>query len=390
MVTFKLAYRNLVGAGLRTWLNVGVLSFTYVLIIWHQGLFSGMHRQASRDVINDEIAGGQYWVEKYDPYDPLSLDESHGVIPDQLDSLIENRQATPILIRQGTIYPEGRVQSVLIKGIDPAQTILDIPTARLSRDAIELPVMVGKLMAKKNSLQIGDYLTIRWRDVNGTFDAADGEIVAIMNTNVPTMDMAQLWVPLKRLQEMSGLENEATMVVVDQAMREHADLPGWRFKGHDFLLKDINDVIKSKRAGSAVMYAILLFLSMLAIFDTQVLSIFRRRKEIGTLMALGMVRSKVIALFTLEGMLHGILGIAIAALYGIPALIITGKIGIPMPSTAEEYGFALPTRLFPVYSAWLVSGTVFIVMLTVTIVSYLPSRKISGLKPTEALKGKLS
>jgi putative ABC transport system permease protein len=390
MVTFKLAYRNLVGAGLRTWLNVGVLSFTYVLIIWHQGLFSGMHRQASRDVIKDEIAGGQYWVEKYDPYDPLSLEESHGVIPGQLNSLIENKQATPILIRQGTIYPEGRVQSVLIKGIDPAQTILDIPTAGLSRDTIELPVMVGKLMAKKNSLQRGDYITIRWRDVNGTFDAADGEIVAIMNTNVPTMDMGQLWVPLKRLQEMSGLENEATMVVVDQEMREHTDLPGWSFKGHDFLLKDINDVIKSKRAGSAIMYAILLFLSMLAIFDTQILSIFRRRKEIGTLMALGMVRSKVIALFTLEGMLHGILGIAIAALYGIPALIITGKIGIPMPSTAEEYGFALPTRLFPVYSAWLVSVTVFIVMLTVTIVSYLPSRKISGLKPTEALKGKLS
>jgi ABC-type lipoprotein release transport system permease subunit len=349
-----------------------------------------MYRQASRDVIKDEIAGGQYWVEKYDPYDPLSLDESHGLIPHQLNSLIDKRQATPILIRQGTIYPEGRVQSVLIKGIDPAQTILDIPTAGLSRDTIELPVMVGKLMAKKNSLQVGDYLTIRWRDVNGTFDAADGEIIAIMNTNVPTMDMGQLWVPLKRLREMSGLENEATMVVVDQAIREHAHLPGWRFKDHDFLLKDINDVIKSKRVGSAVMYAILLFLSMLAIFDTQVLSIFRRRKEIGTLMALGMVRSKVIALFTLEGMLHGILGIAIAALYGIPALIITGKLGIPIPGAAEEYGFAFPTKLFPVYSGWLVSLTVFIVMLTVTIVSYLPSRKISGLKPTEALKGKLS
>jgi ABC-type lipoprotein release transport system permease subunit len=349
-----------------------------------------MYRQASRDFIKDEIAGGQYWIETYDPYDPLSLDESHGIIPGQLDALIENRQATPILVRQGTIYPEGRVQSILIKGIDPAQTLLDIPTADLSRDAIQLPVMVGKSMAKKNSLQIGDTLTIRWRDINGTFDAADGEIVVIMNTNVPTMDKGQLWVPLESLQEMSGLENEGTIVVVDQSLKTHADLPGWRFKGHDYLLKDINDVIKSKRAGSAVLYAILLLLSMLAIFDTQVLSIFRRRKEIGTLMALGMVRSKVIALFTLEGMLLGILGIAIAALYGIPALIITGKIGIPMPTTAEEYGFAFPTRLFPVYSAWLVSGTILIVMLTVTIVSYLPSRKISGLKPTEVLKGKLS
>jgi len=390
MIILRLAYRNLVGAGLRTWLNVGVLSFTYVLIIWHQGLFSGMYRQASRDVIKDEIAGGQYWFEKYDPYDALSLEESHGIIPSQLESLIQNKKAAPILIRQGTIYPEGRVQSVLIKGIDPDQTVLDIPTHKLTGDPITLPVMVGKLMAKKNSFQIGDYVTIRWRDANGTFDAADGEIVQIMNTNVPTMDMGQLWVPLKNLQEMSILKNEATIIVVGQETKSHGDLPGWLFKGHDFLLKDITDMVRSKRVGGAVIYVVLLFLAMLAIFDTQVLSIFRRRKEIGTLMALGMVRTRVIVLFTLEGTLHGILAIAIAAIYGIPILIYTANKGIPMPNTAEEYGIALSTRLFPFYSAWLVGGTVLLVVLTVLIVSYLPSRKISGLKPTEALKGKLS
>jgi putative ABC transport system permease protein len=390
MVILRLAFRNLVGAGLRTWLNVGVLSFTYVLIIWHQGLFSGMYRQASRDVIRDEIAGGQYWIETYDPFDPLSIEDSHGRTPESLDALIENRQATPILIRQGTIYPQGRVQSVLIKGIDPAQTLLNIPTAALDHDSIALPVMVGKLMAQKNAWRLGDVVTLRWRDVNGTFDAADAEIVALMQTNVPTMDLGQLWIPLERLRQMSHLVNQATLVVVEQKTGVHTDLPGWYFKDHDFLLKDINDVIQSKRTSSVIMYAILLFLSMLAIFDTQVLSIFRRRKEIGTLMALGMVRSRVIALFTLEGLMHGILGIAAAAVYGIPALIITGNLGIPLPSTAEEYGFALPTRLFPVYSAWLVGLTIGIVMLTVTIVSYLPSRKISGLNPTEALKGKLS
>ena len=389
MVTLKLAYRNLVGAGLRTWLNVAVLSFTYVLIIWHQGLFSGMHEQASRDYIKDEIAGGQYWIDGYDPYDPLTLEESHGVVLEPFEFLIEAKQATPILIRQGTIYPEGRVQSALIKGIDPDQTILDIPTDRLRSDEIYLPVMIGKLMAKRNSLHIGDEITIRWRDANGTFDAADGTIVEIMNTNVPTIDMGQVWVPLKRLQEMSGLVNEATIVVVKKGVRQYEDLSDWKFKGHDFLLKDINDMIKSKRFGGAVLYVILLFLAMLAIFDTQVLSIFRRRKEIGTLMALGMIRSRVIALFTLEGAMHGILGIAIAAIYGIPILIYSAKTGIPLPSTGEEYGFALTTRLFPAYSAWLVCGTVFIIMVTVTIVSYLPSRKISHVRPTDALKGKL-
>ncbi len=390
MIIIKLAFRNLVGAGLRTWLNVGVLSFTYVLIIWHQGLFSGMYQQASRDVIKDEAGGGQYWVAGYDPFDPFTLEESHALLPDALTDLIRAKRATPILIRQGTIYPQGRLQPTLLKGIDPEQTILDIPTAALNRDDVEWPAMVGKLMAAKNGLRVGDTVTLRWRDVNGTFDAADAEIVAIMQTNVPTMDLGQLWIPLESLREMSHLEDQATVVVVDNQPYTHAVQAGWHFKDHDYLLKDIQAMIKSKRAGSAIMYAILLFLSMLAIFDTQVLSIFRRRKEIGTLMALGMIRAKVIALFTLEGMLHGMLGIGAAAVYGIPVLIITAQKGIPMPSTAEEYGYALTTRLFPIYSIGLIGLTIAIVMLTVTIVSYLPSRKISGLQPTEALKGKLS
>jgi ABC-type antimicrobial peptide transport system permease subunit len=61
-----------------------------------------------------------------------------------------------------------------------------------------------------------------------------------------------------------------------------------------------------------------------------------------------------------------------------------------MPGTAEEYGFAISSRLFPVYSTWLLAGTVAVVLLTVTIVSYMPSRRISRMKPTEALKGKRS
>jgi len=48
-------------------------------------------------------------------------------------------------------------------------------------------------------------------------------------------------------------------------------------------------------------------MALLAVFDTQVLAIFRRRKEMGTLMALGMTRWDIISLFTLEGSLLGIL-----------------------------------------------------------------------------------
>ena len=37
MIAPKLAFRNLMGAKLRTWLNIIVLSMAYVIIIWQQG-----------------------------------------------------------------------------------------------------------------------------------------------------------------------------------------------------------------------------------------------------------------------------------------------------------------------------------------------------------------
>ncbi|MBA7471005.1 hypothetical protein ES707_06297 [subsurface metagenome] len=390
MLALKLAYRNIKGAGLRTWLNVAVLSFAYVLIIWHQGIFTGMLKHGSQAVIEDEIAGGQYWHKNYDPFDPLSYDESHGPIPAKIAGLIKDKKATPILIRQAAIYPEGRIQTVLLKGIEPGQTILGIPSASLDKEEDALPVLIGRRMAKSISLNIGDYLTIRWRDVQGTFDAVEGKIVEIMNTKVPTIDKGQLWVPLKELQKMVTLKDEATIIVVGQNVQGQGDVSDWKFKDQNFLLTDINEMVRSKRISGSILYVILLFLAMLAIFDTQVLSIFKRRKEIGTLIALGMTRRQVISLFTLEGAMHGILAIGVAAIYGIPWIIFYSKRGMKIPQATEEYGFALAGRLYPSYSVGLVLGTVLIVMATVTIVSYLPTRKISKMKPTEALKGKIS
>jgi len=390
MLALKLAYRNIKRAGLRTWLNVAVLSLAYVLIIWHQGIFLGMLKQGSQAVIEDEVAGGQYWHENYDPFDPLSYDESHGTIPEKLAGLIEDKKAIPILIRQAAIYPEGRIQTVLLKGIDPEQIILGIPSSSLEKDEDVLPVLIGRRMGKSTSLDIGDYLTIRWRDVHGTFDAVEGKIVEIMNTKVPSIDKGQLWVPLKELQKMVSMKDEATIIVVGQNVQGQEDLSDWKFKDQNFLLSDINQVVRSKRISASILYVILLFLAMLAIFDTQVLSIFKRRKEIGTLIALGMTRRQVISLFTLEGAMHGILAIAVASVYGIPWIYYFSKIGMKLPEATEDYGFALVGRLYPSYSLGLVLGTVLIVMVTVTIVSFLPTRKISRLKPTEALKGKIS
>ncbi len=390
MVALRLAYRNIKGAGLLTWLNVAVLSIAYVLIVWHQGIFNGMLRQGGQAMIKDEIAGGQYWHKNYDPYDPFSYEDSHGPMPGDLTALIEEGKATPILLRQAAMYSEGRMQTVLLRGIEPGQAVLGIPAGKLAVEDGVLPVLIGRRLAKSISVEVGDHLTLRWRDVNGTFDALEGKIVEVMYTQVVSIDRGNLWVPLKELRKMTRMPGEATMVIVGSDVSGQEDLPGWRFRDQAFLLKDINSMVRSKRVSSCFMYALLLFLAMLAIFDTQVLAIFRRRKEIGTLIALGMTRVQVMLLFTLEGAMHGILALGVAGVYGIPLLILAAKRGMKIPGATESYGFALADRVFPAYTLNLVLITVFLIMVTVTVVSFVPTRRIIRLKPTEALKGKLA
>ena len=131
-------------------------------------------------------------------------------------------------------------------------------------------------------------------------------------------------------------------------------------------------------------------MALLAIFDTQVLSIFRRKKEMGTLMALGMPRANIIGLFTLEGAMHGLLAFGLGAVYGIPLLMFSAAKGFTLPPMADNIGLAISDTIYPVYGTGLVVGTTLLVLITVTIVSFLPTRKISKLKPTDALRGKIS
>ena len=392
MLIIKLAFRNLMGAGLRTWLNVFVLSLAFVMIIWVQGLLEGMARYAASTKIEAEVGGGHYWHKAYDPYDPFTFEESHAPLSPALTELTSRHDATPILIVSGAIYPDGRIQSTVLKGIDPSQTILNIPAGELDVETTgAIPAMIGTRMAKQTKLGVGDYVTARWRDVNGTFDAADLQIVQVMHTTQPTIDQGQIWLPLENLREMLRAPGEASIVVLRQEIEDVP--PGdntWIHHEPDFLIKEVIDMIKMKSGTTNILYGLLLLLGLIAIFDTQVLSIWRRRREIGTLMALGMERGRVIALFTFEGALHGILALLVGAVYGIPIFYLTLKKGLPMPDIARDFGIAIPESMYPYYGFKLLVGTTLLVLVAVTIVSFLPTARIAKLKPTEALRGKRS
>ena len=382
-LALQLAYRNLMGSGLRTLLNVAVLSFAFVVIILYNGVIDGWNQQAKRDSIAWEYGKGELINADYDPYDPFTLQDGHGILPKD-----ESQGLYPILIRQASIYPQGRMLSVVLKGIDTDQDILKLPTEILTKSNALIPALIGKRMAKSANLKEGDQVLLRWRDKNGTFDASDVTIAGIFDTDVPNVDTGQIWVPIEKLWEMTGLTDHATLHIADENFKPQP-IEGWNFKDQNDLLKELNDIIAMKNVGGRVMYLLLLAIALLAIFDTQVLSIFRRQKEIGTYISLGMTRWQVVWLFTIEGTMYSILATILGCIYGIPLFIYMATTGIGMPAASQEMGIAVAERIFPVFGIGLILSTMLLVIVSSTIVSFLPARKIAKMDPVEALKGKL-
>jgi len=387
---FNLAIKNLIGAGMRTWLNVFVTAVSFFMIIFISGMYDGMRSHAKQVTIDTEVAGGAYWHPKYDPLDPFSYEDSHGIPPEEIRDLIKNEKAFSILVSQASIYPSGRMMPVMMKGIEPEQSIINLPTRSLLKETDGLiPVLMGNSMANYTKLKVGDSFAIRWLDANRTYDADEGLIVYIMETENFKVDMGTIWIPLERAQTMLDMKNEATYITFAKNISTVQEKENWIYRDVDYLMRDMEAMIAADEPNARIMYAILLALAGMGIFNSQILSIFRRRKEIGTLMAIGMTRSRVVGLFTLEGGMNAFFALIMTLVLGGPVFIYFSMYGIPLPIDYTEMGLIMAKRLIPVYTLGLFVSTTLFISFVVLVLSYLPSRRIAKMKPTDALRGKV-
>ena len=390
---FKIAIKNLLGAKLRTWLNVFVTALSFFMIILFSAMYDGMREHAKQVTIDTEIAGGAYWHPEYDPLDPMTFEDAHAVPPSAVKALVNQGKASPVLVSQASIYPNGRIMPVIMKGITPEQNIVNMPTQMLAgHEEVTIPVLIGRSMANDAKLEVGDAFTIRWLDANRTYDADEGTVVHIMDTENFKLDMGHIWIPLEKAQTMLAMEEEATYVTYAEGLSIVENKGDWIPRDVKYLIRDMEALIEADEPNAAIMYIILLCFAGMGIFNAQVLSIFRRGKEIGTLMALGMTRSRVVGLFTLEGGLNALLAAIMTVIFFGPLLWYFGVNGIWLGVDYSDgsMGLIVEKYLIPVYSVGLIITTTIVVSIIVLIVSYLPSRRIARMKPTDALRGKVT
>lgn len=382
-IAIRLAFKNLIGAGLRTWLNVSVLAFCFIVIVFYNGFLNGWQEQGRMDAKNWEYGNGQLYHADYDPYDVFTIKDSHGTL-----SKAKSSNLTPVLIQQATVYPNGRMNPTIIKGIPIDQDIINIPTHLLAESDVNMPVLIGKRMAEALKAERGGNILLRWRDKNGTYDAANITIAGVFDSNVTSIDNGQIWMSIDKLRQMTGLTNEATMHIANEQYQPN-QIDGWEFHDLSELLKDFDSAVQAERIGSIIIYSILLALGLLAVFDTQVLSIFRRQREIGTYIALGMTKQQVLKIFTIEGGMYSVFAGVVGLIIGSPLFYFTSSQGINVGRSIEGMGVHLSDIIYPIFGATLIIGTFIVLVISATLVSFIPARKIATLNPVNALKGKV-
>jgi len=387
---FKLALRNIFGNGWRSLINMIIIAIMVIGMIWMEAMYYSWIALAKTQQKEWEYAAGMFRVESYDPFDAFSWKESQAPISPELMQAINEGKAVPTLLSPAVIYPRQSMLPTLVKGIPAGQNLLKFPSGKLAGEAEGyVPAIVGTAMAKSTQLEEGEVFTLRVKDSQGAFNTLDLKLVEIMQTPVPTLDIGTVWIDLQRLQELKLQPDMASTVVFNDPVLARLSVPGFKYISEKEFFSWLGEIMKTENMSKYMIYGLLMFLAMLAIFDAQALAVFKRRKEIGTLAALGMTKGRIIRLFTLEGTFYSLFGIVLGLILGFPLFRYFAVKGYVLPEGYDDFGIAgfsepviyqYPIEIFINVIGW--------IMLITIIVSWFAARRISSLSPVDALRGK--
>ena len=386
-MNWDIARKNFYRQGMRAFLNVLVTALSIISLIFMLSLLNGFQAQATRNLVATDVGGGHYRAPGFDIPSPTEW-EDHTLKAAESLLRLSDKDKAEVLIQQGQLYPNRRLYPVQIRGVSMEQSLLNLPLDNLRKYGKQIedviPVVVGVKMARKAHLKKGDILTLKWRDRSGAVDARDILIVDVGDMVNPRVDDGVVWLRLDHLRSMTDRQGEVSWVAVREYM---GPVEGFEFQTVDALMADLLALLKQDRINSKILWTILMILVCTSVFNTQILNIFKRQKEIGTLMALGMEPMRIVRIFTLEGALAALWALVFAVLLGVPFFIWFQGVGFDVTHLSEA-SFPIRETIYPDYQPKEIFYSLLIVVFLVVMAAWIPVKKIIRLDPTLALRGR--
>lgn len=256
-------------------------------------------------------------------------------------------------------------------------------------------VILGRGLAHAVGVEPGDTVALLAGTGKDGVNGVEAKVAGVFITGSQAYDDAALRLPLGLAQELLRANGaHVWLVLLDKTERTDAYLAYFRdrfpeasshlqfvpwYERADFYNKTV--ALFSQQMD--VLRAIIGIIIVLSISNMLVMNVMERTGEIGTLLAIGLKRKKILQQFALEGLLLGLVGGVIGVMVGYGLAEIISAIGIPMPPPpGMEEGFTGEIRV----TTPVLLNAFMIAFATTTLAGVYPAWKASRLTIIDALR----
>ncbi len=399
-----LALRNLARHRKRSLLALGAIGFGVIALILAGGFMEWVFWAMRESAIQGRLGHIQVTRPGFltegvaDPFSyllPAGGPEADLIARDPQVAVLAPRIAFSGLASHGDV-----TVSYLADGVDPekeAKISVDFRIAKGEALAADDPtgIIVGMGLAELIGVQPGDTLTLLANTASGGLNGLDTHIRGIFYTSNKVWNDSALRVPITLARDLLRVEGAHTWVLLLKDTRETApvlarlesrlagqplalELTPWT-RLADFYNKTVG--LFSRQLN--VVRIIIGLIIILSISNVLVMGVLQRTSEIGTLMAVGLRRRRILRLFLSEGAMLGLIGGGGGAALGYALAEIISFIGIPMPpAPGMDKGFTGEIMV----TGPLVFGTFLLALGTTALASVYPAWKASRLEIVNALR----
>jgi putative ABC transport system permease protein len=231
--------------------------------------------------------------------------------------------------------------------------------------------VVGKAMADKFNLQIGDSWTVKDEDF---------EVIGILDTTGISEIDSSILVPLQDLQTTLNKDTYYSIYVIPDDVKDTEKIVAEINDASDNLqalssadlARQASQIVDQIRFFTFGIGAIAAFVGGLGVMNTMIMAVLERRKEIGVMKAIGANNRMILTQILTESALISIIGGIGGILMGMGAAI-----GLGVISNGSIQGYVTPTLAL--------EGLAFALFLGIVGGLY-PARQAARLDPVEALR----
>jgi putative ABC transport system permease protein len=261
------------------------------------------------------------------------------------------------------------------------------------------PVLVGNRVLERLGAEMGEPFTLVVRTATRGTNAMTFRAAAVADFPVQSLNETTFWAPLERIQRLARMPGETGQILVGlsdpaagdsefraQVLRDiRGTVPELEVR-HFSEIETTYGFMQTATNMYNVIAIVFLLLASTVIINTTMMVIFERRKEIGTLEAMGMRSSELVRMFFLEALILGVIGAFVGLIGGTGLALLLGEVGIDMGASMDSVDFEISPVLHPIVnlrSTLLVFvGAVFVSAAT----SYIPTIRITRIEPVAALR----